>query len=38
MEKYMLWLDAKNKTVSFREEDGYEKIEFSVYDYFLTTC
>lgn len=34
MEKYMLWLDAKNKIVPFHEEDGDEKIEFSVYDFF----
>ena len=35
MEKYMLWLDAKNKIVSFHEEAGYEKVEFSVHDFFL---
>ena len=35
MEKYMLWLDVKNKIVSFHEETGYEKVEFSVRDYFL---
>ena len=29
MEKYMLWLDAKNKIVSFHEEARYEKVEFS---------
>ena len=32
MEKYMLWLDAKNKIVSFHEEARYEKVEFSVHD------
>ena len=35
MEKYILWLDDKNKIVSFHEEDGYEKIEFSIRDFFI---
>lgn len=35
MEKYALWLDNENKILSFHEEDGYEKAEFSVYDFFM---
>lgn len=36
MERFTLWIDAKNKIVSFREIPEYEEMVFQLHDFFLS--